>query len=219
MTQAIVCCNQEGLVLGTDSLVLRELEGGQVERLIERKLFTIGSHAAVVSAGAAVGVELSAQLSHWLERRGLMDWDDMLALSRDFLAEGYARHLRASHTRLEARSAEYRHLCFIIGGYSGRAPSPYEAILLQSEAGELPFQETRLGRVFTLPRRTALEGRIARQIIEGLELRALAETCRASLEGIAERNPEAIAAPFQIALVTASGVEFLEEGQSVGTAE
>ncbi len=214
MTQAIVCCNSEGLVLATDSVAVEELADGQVERRADRRLFSLGGRAAIVSAGAAAGVDLAGQLSQWLEPRGRMDLDDVLALGRDFLAQGYARYLRTKQVWLEEHPAACRHLYFIIGGYSADpASAPYEAILLQSEAGELPFQETHLGRVFTLPRRVALEGRMTRQIAEGAGLRALAESCRAGLEGVAERNPESVGGPFHMALVTAAGVEFLEEPQ------
>lgn len=210
MTQAIYCSNREGLVLASDSLMLRELEGGQVERLTARKLFALGPRAAVLTAGAPVGAEMAAQLAQWLQPRHLEDFGDLLALGRDFLAEGYARHLRGGHGRHGA-IAENRHLYFILAGYEGRGPSPYAAVLLESEAGALPFKESRLGRVFTVPRRLVQEGRIARQVAEGAGLHELAESCLAGLEHTAERNPESVGGPFHVAMITERGVQFLEE--------
>jgi len=209
MTQAICCCNREGLVLASDSLMLRELDGGRVERLTVRTLFALGPRAVVLTAGAPVGAEMVAQLAQWLQPRRLEDFEDLLALSRDFLAESYARHLRTGHGRHGAAS-ENRHLYFILAGYEGRQPMPFAAVLLESEAGELPFKETRLGRVFTLPRRMVQEGHITRQIAEGVGLRELATSCRLALEHAAERNPEAIGGPFHVAMITQRGVEFLE---------
>lgn len=214
MTQAIVCSSDEGLVLATDSLALHELEGGQVQKLTERKLYALGARAAILAAGAAAGARLSAGLSQWLEGRNLIDVADVMAVSRDFLAEGYVRYLREAH---EGHCPAPRHLSFVIGGFSAdHASSPYQAVLLHSEAGELPFTETRLGRVFALPRRLIFEARTTRQIAEGIGLLRLAEVARAELEGAAERNPQSVGGPFHVALVTAAGVQFLQEATDAG---
>jgi hypothetical protein len=208
MTQAIYCSNREGLVLASDSLILREGDGGRVERLTARRVFALGPRAVVLTAGAPVGAEMAAQLAQWLQPRRLEDFGDLLSLSRDFLAEGYARFLRAGHGR--RGGSPDRHLYFIVAGYEGQQPFPYSAVLLESEGGELPFKESRLGRVFTLPRRLVQEGHITRQIAEGAGLRELAASCRLALEHAAERNPEAVGGPFHVAMITQRGVEFLE---------
>ena len=112
-------------------------------------------------------------------------------------------------------AAEAVHLTFPetqIGGYLGdHATTEGHVRLLRSEAGELPFEETPLGRVFSLPRRLALEGRIMRQIAEGASLQSLTESCLQGLAGVAERNPESVAGPYQAAVATATGVRFVEE--------
>lgn len=219
MTQAIVCYNREGLALASDSLILQELDGGQVERLTERKLFPLGQRAAVLSVGAAIGARLSAELSQWLTPRRLEDFEDILTLSRDFLAQGFARFLRTHQAWAEENPA-CRQLYFIIAGYSTQpASAAPRAVMLQSEAGELPFQEVRLGRVFTLPRRLALEGRVTRQIAEGVPLRTLAESCLAGLASVAKRNAESVGGPFHVALITQSGIEFLEKDAGGGDGE
>ena len=212
MTQAIVCHNGHGLVLASDSSVLHEEQGGRVEHRAEQRLYALGSHAAILCAGGMAGVELSARLAQWMQSRDSLEFDDVLAVGRDFLAGGYARYLRTNHGRTEGQPAANRHLYFIIGGYApSRTEAPYQAVLLQSEAGELPFQETRLGYVFTLPRRLSLEERITRQIAEGASLRGLARSCRAALVSLAQRNPESMAAPFQVAMLTAEGIAFLDD--------
>ena len=212
MTQAIVCRNREGLVLATDSCALRELENGRVERLTERKLFALSRYAAVLAVDAQLGVDLAEELQAWLRPRNLADMTDVLAVSQDFLAEGYARYQHAARGRPPGDRTVLRHLYFIIGGYSpaGVSSGP-QAILLDSEAGELPFKETQLGSVFALPRRLVFEGRVTRQIAEGISLRRLAEISRAELQNAAERNPEAVGGPFHVAMVTAAGLEFLED--------
>ncbi len=207
MAQAIVCYNHEGLVLATDSLVLQEMPGGQVVRLTEHKLFTLGRHAVLLTDGAAVGVDLGRKLAAWVEARRLVDTADVLAVSRDFISEGYARFLRL-HPDPEGLP---RHLYFILGGCSEAcAPHP-QGWLLHSEAGQLPFEETELGRVFTLPRRLALEGRVTRQIAEGASLQQLVELCQTGLQSVAERNPESVAGPYEVAIVTEEGVRLLDE--------
>ncbi len=211
MTQAIYCCNREGLVLASDSLVLRELDGGQVERLTAQRLFAVGPRVVLLTAGAPVGAEMAAQLAEWLQPRRLEEFSDLVVLGRDFLAGRYARHTREGQRRPAAATPGDRHLYFVIAGFQEGASPPYEAVLLQSEGGALPFRESRLGRVFTLPRRMVQEGHITRQIAEGASLRELAESCRAALEHAAERNPEAVGGPFQVAMVMERGVQFLEE--------
>jgi hypothetical protein len=211
MAQAIVCYNHEGLVLATDSLEWCEWEGGRVEKLTERRLFALGTSAAILTAGAPVGIQLCQELSDWLQARRLSDLDDVLAVSRDFLSEGYARYLRAVQAEGEGAPLAPRQLCFVIGGYSGRSEAPCVAVLLRSQAGELPLEQMRLGRVFTLPRRLALEARMRRQIAEGAHLSGLVESCRAGLAALAERNPECVGGSFLVATVSPAGVEILEE--------
>jgi hypothetical protein len=211
MTQAIVCRNREGLVLATDSCVLHELDGGRVERLVECSLFALGTHAAMLTAGAHLGVDLGQQLQDWLLPRDLEDFGDVLAISREFLAEGYTRYLRGARGELAGSHEVPRYLYFIIGGYSpGDSASPTEAVLLYSEAGELPFGETRLGSVFALPRRLLFESRLTRRIAEGASLRSLAEISEAELQSVAERKPEAVGGPFHLAMVMQTGVEIIE---------
>lgn len=212
MAQAIVCYNHEGLVLATDSVEWCEWEGGRLEKLTERRLFALGTSAAILTAGAPVGIQLCQELSDWLQARRLSDLDDVLTVSRDFLSEGYARYLRQVHSEAEGGPVVPRQLCFVIGGYSGRSEAPCVAVLLRSQAGELPLEQMRLGRVFTLPRRLALESRMRRQIAEGADLRGLAESCQAGLAALAKRNPECVGGSFVLATVSAAGVQILEEG-------
>lgn len=206
--QAIICCTDEGLVMASDSLSVDEHDGAQATM---QKVYPLGMHAAILTSGAAIGVQLSRDLSQWLQARQLEDFDDTVAVSRDFLAQGYAHHLRARHGRSGQHAPAERHLYFAIGGYSGQqASSPYLAILLHSEAGDLPFQEMRLPRVFTLPRKVVFEGRVTRQIAEGIGLRPLATVCLEALAGMAERKPEAVGGPFDVAIVRSSGTELVE---------
>ncbi len=211
MAQAIVCSSREGLILATDSLVLRELEGGQVERLTVRQLYPLGPRAAILSRGEAeIGLDLAVLLSEWLAPRQLQDLGDILALSRDFLSERYARHLKGLRGSSAGRYPAARHLHYIVGGLAPGASA--QAILLHSEAGELPFRELQLGPAFSLPRRAVLEGHLARQIAEGAGVRELAQSCRAALQSAAGRNPEVVGGPFLVAMITAAGLELLGEG-------
>lgn len=208
MAQAIVCYNREGLIVAADSLILQEGPGGQVTRWTGRRLFALGARAVLLAAGAPVAAELGAELASWLQARGLVELEDVAAVSRDFMSEGYARHLRG----IASTEAAPRHLHFVIAGCTGEcAPEESRVLLLQSEAGELPFQELRPGRVFALPRRLALERRIGRQIAEGAALEGLAASCLQGLADVAARNPESVAGPYQAAMVTAAGVRFLDE--------
>lgn len=208
MTQAIVCYDQNGLVLATDSLTVQELEGGRVAKTIEPHLFPLGQHTAILAAGDAPSAQLCAQLAQWLPSRHLADVEDVLAVSRDFLAEGlarYAREQRRNKRRLP------RHLCFIIGSYSPGRSTPGDAVLLQSTAAEVPFKEMHLGHVFTWPRRLVLEGRITRRLAEGESLRDVGRYCLAALEEVAARHPGAVGGPFQALLVSGNGVQSLDK--------
>lgn len=207
MAQAIICHNDQGLVLATDSLALGESPlDAAAERATAGRLFPLGERAAILNAGAPVGAELCAELAQWLTVRGLTALEDILAVGRDFMAEAFSRYLRA-----QGHDQGNGHLHFLIGGYLGRASAPFQAILWHTEAGELPLRETQLGRVFTLPRRLVFEGRLTRQIAEGAGLWALAKHCQTELMSMAERNPVAVGGPLQFAIITASETRFLNE--------
>ncbi|MGQ9684464.1 MAG: hypothetical protein ACUVX9_18205, partial [Anaerolineae bacterium] len=207
MTLAMVCQNDNGLLLASDSQVLRERDDGHMERATVRRVYGLGTHAGAIAFGDVLAVELCAQLAQWLQARNALDQDDTLAISREFLAAGLTQHLRE---QAEKGQPAPRHLAFVIGGCSPGGAGSCRAVLLRSEGGELPFQEAELGRVFTLPRRLVLEGRIMRRLAEGASLSELAVYCRLALQEAAVRNHESVGGPFDLLLVTPEGVRAAE---------
>lgn len=202
MTLAIVCQNHEGLLLASDSRTQRELGGGRVEWTSMRHVYALGPYAGAIAFGGVLAVELCAQLAQWQQARSALELDDTLAVSREFLAAGLTQYVRE---QVYNGHPAPPHLAFIVGGCSPAGAGACHAVLLQSEAGELPFREAELGRAFTLPRRLVLEGRLTRRLAEGASLADLALYCRAVLEEVAARNQESVGGPFDVLLVTPDG--------------
>lgn len=202
MTQALAGFNEHGMVLATDSRASRFDAAGRAEHFAVKKLLPLGSHAAILSGGAGVGVALAQALRREIgRRRGLEHPDDMADFALSFLSQGYQHHLQRHGPEPEG----FRRLYFILAGYSeDKAPPGFSLYLLGSEENELPLRNIPTGNLVVMPRNLGLEMRLSQALNRGTTLPELLDLSKSFLEKMAEAEAE-VGPPFYFATITAAG--------------
>lgn len=204
MTQELYVANAEGAVLVSDSLVVRELEDGRREWHSMRKLFALGRGAAIVSGGAAVGIQLSRELAAATRSRAPQEIEALLDLAPAFLNRRYQEYLLPRREWFAAHPEAPQRLYFLIAGWSERRSAPL-ALLLGSERVGMALQPLPAGAVVAMPRRLMLEVQLA-QLAGRSTLKELADYCMAQLARLAAREPENVGGPFDGVIIRAAGM-------------
>ncbi|NPV28454.1 MAG: hypothetical protein HPY58_02130 [Firmicutes bacterium] len=210
MSQQILGTAEDRVLLASDSRVMAWEESGAVARGQVRKLYQLGSHAFICSAGLAVGVDLSQALQREIRAAGVTDFMEIKVMAREFLNREYRRFLLENSRWFQENPEAPRLLYFTLAGYSERLKKCL-ACVLESKDLALPFTEIDIGPVLTMPRVLKVEARFAHLWSDPSQpLEDLAHFCLQALEKIASRD-ERVGAPFQVAAVTARGVEFFAD--------
>jgi 20S proteasome alpha/beta subunit len=84
MTQVIACSTHQGIVVATDSRATWFDQAGEMKHFSIKKLLRLGSHSAMVSAGAGIGVEMSLAFQNFLQRQGAEAIDDIANMALFF---------------------------------------------------------------------------------------------------------------------------------------
>ncbi len=199
MTQALAGYNENGIVLATDSRATVYNREGEQEFLSVEKLYPIGRRMAVLSGGAGVSVSLSLALRHQLIRReGLLDMDEIVAFSLDFLSRGYEIHLDKHGPARQGLGRIY----FILAGVFPEAPPPgYRLFLMGSEENTVPLRRMGAGNVVVMPRNMGMEIRLSRALAQNGPLEEILTMSRDFLEKTA-KSQDVVGPPFFFATLT-----------------
>ncbi|MBC7105407.1 MAG: hypothetical protein H5T97_05680 [Firmicutes bacterium] len=205
MSQFVLCHDAGGALLASDGRITRLGPAGEeVAAFSGPKIFPLGSHAVISSAGPAAGLVLCRRLSEMAPACGVPEFTRLYRLAVAYLTDGYYRFVSAHRARLLALPEEYRFVCFLLAGY---APE-HRAVrvhLLESRNLELPFTEPAVGPVLTLPRVLSLEAALVRRWRDPRrDPAALAEFVCGRLARLARDNPR-LGPPYLCALVGPEG--------------
>lgn len=204
MTQEIFYACEEGAVLVSDSLVIREREDGRRERLSRRKLFALGQQSAIVSGGAAIGIELSRELARTVQGHGVTDIDRIIAFAPGFLNTRYQAFLEQTKEWFEAHPNAYQRLYFLIAGWSN-SRTAICTLMLGSERIDVPLEEFPISYILTMPRRLVLEMQLVK-MAQTADLEEVADYCMKQLQLLAEKDPETVEGPFDGVIITPYGM-------------
>jgi hypothetical protein len=204
MTQEIFCAHADGAVLLSDSLLIHEDEAGARRRLSQRKLFALGHRAAIVSGGAAIGIDLSRALAAAVAERQSDDVADIIAFAPAFLNAGYAAFLERARHWFAAHPDAYQRLYILIAGCPAGGP-PAQTLLLGSESIDTPLTSLPIRAVLTMPRRLMLEIQLAK-LAQTATLPELADHCLRQMALLAEKDSATVAGPFDGVILSAQGL-------------
>jgi hypothetical protein len=214
MTQVLAALHRGGIAVATDSRAIRCDAKGTARILTVNKLFPLGTHAFVLSAGAGIGLPLSRGLQAFIQGPKAYLAEEILTLARPFLTHHYREFLSLGGGR--PREDPLGRLFFLLGAKQcAHIGCPFRMILLASEGGLLPFEEHEVRHCLTIPRSLGAESRLHRMC---LSLTALGEILKFAEDFLMRRarEDEGVGPPFRWALLTGEG---LRTGQWIGKAQ
>ena len=212
MTQILSGICPEGIMVATDSMATSFDEDGKANHFTVDKLFSIGSHAFIVSGGMGISVELSMQFKRYAEERKLIGIEEITSGVGPYLSEQYREVLRHG-TGHKVTNEELDRIYFVVGGYSFRSQEePYQLALWGSDAGQLPLQRIQIGPCLAVPRTMSGEMKLFQMCKSNCQLSELIEFAEAFLQKQSEVNPQ-IGPPFRVGKITASGFTRLDRDQ------
>ncbi|MEE9120424.1 MAG: hypothetical protein V3U56_03955 [Syntrophobacteria bacterium] len=209
MTQILSGICSEGIMVATDSMATSFDEDGKEHYFPVDKLFSVGSHAFIVSGGMGISVELSVRFKRYAEERQLLGIEEIKAAVGPYISDQYREVLRDGSGRTVI-NGELDRIYFVVGGYSFRSQEkPYQLALWGSEAGQLPLQRIQIGPSLAVPRTMSGEMRLFQMCQRNCQLPELVEFAEEFLQKQSEVNPQ-IGPPFRLGTVAASGFTRLE---------
>jgi hypothetical protein len=215
MTQILSGICSEGIMVATDSTATTFDGDGKERQFTIGKLFSIGSHAFVVSGGMGISVELSRRFKQFAEKRQLVGIEKINGAAGAYLSDQFRQAMgRIGQTGV--MEGQIDRIYFLVGGYSFRSrEDPYQLALWGSEEGQLPLQRIQIGKSVAIPRTLAGETRLFRMCQENSSLRDLINFAREFLQQQAKTNPQ-IGPPFWFGTVTPKGFERFEHNYGQG---
>jgi len=215
MTQILSGICSEGIMVATDSMATTFDADGKERQFTIDKLFSIGSHAFVVSGGMGISVELSRRFKQYAEKRQLVGIEKIIGAAGAYLSDQFRQSMgRIDQVRMVER--HFDRIYFLMGGYSFRSQEdPYQLALWGSEEAQLPLQRIHISNSVVMPRSLAGETRLFRMCQENSSLTDLINFAREFLQKQGEINPQ-IGPPFWFGTVTPKGFERFEHTYGQG---
>jgi len=167
----------------------------------------LGRRTAIVSGGAAIGIDLSRELAQSVAARRLETVEEIIALAPAFLGERYAAFLETARPWFCAHPSAYQRLYFLIAGCPAGGP-PVQSLLLGSERIDAPLRPVPAGALVTMPRLLMLEVQLAR-LAQQVSLAELADYCLRQLALLAEKESDTVGGPFDGVIIDARGLRRL----------
>ena len=162
MTQIIACSTREGIVLATDSRATWFDEAREMRHFNLKKLLRLGSHSAMLSAGAGIAVEMSLTFQNFLQRQGAETIDDIIAMALSFFTDQYGKWLEQRGMRhssfptadkADEASVPLIEVYLILAGYSLKdRAQPYVLHLFSGEGERVSIKPVSTSQIIVVPR-------------------------------------------------------------------
>jgi hypothetical protein len=226
MTQVIACSTHEGIVLATDSRATWFARAGEMRHFSLKKLLRLGSHSAMLNAGAGIGVEMSLAFQNFLQRQGAEVIDDIVNMALFFFTDQYGQWLSQrglqhpfSPPTPDGESEEalpLNEVYFILAGYSFRdRVQPYHLHLFSSEGEKISIKAFQTSQIIVVPRSLSMERRLEAQRGSGSSLDQLLTLCKSFLKKRSAEGEE-VGPPFYFATISPFGYKEVVEEEIKG---
>jgi 20S proteasome alpha/beta subunit len=223
MTQIIACTNSDGIVLATDSVATRFDSSGRRSHFTLKKLLRLGSHAAMVSAGAGIGGELGVSFQRFIRERSAAGIEEILGLAVPFLTDEYGKYLtrRSFHAHPDEamqsegpeEAAPLTGIYLIVAGYSFKdRHQPYRLQLLGNDEEGQCIRAYPAAPILVIPRSLSMERRLKAQHDGRVSHDQLLSLIESFLRKRSTEEEE-VGPPFHFATITPAGVREVTKGE------
>jgi hypothetical protein len=203
MSQLIACQNTNGIVLATDGKAVDFDPRGKMIDLEVQRLLQISQHTAILTGGAADGVEMCHALRNFLQEEGLDDIQEVYGASLSFLSTEFERFMRK---RCEILPVDpIHHVYFILAGYTAKDPQrPFRLYLLWTKKKLPQLDGDEISFAYTAPRIMGLEYKLNQLCRGNAPLDRILPEIKKSMEKLSKTQEE-IGPPFSYAFITKDG--------------
>ena len=203
MSQLIVCQNVHGIVLTTDGKAVDFDPSGKMIELTIDRLVQLSKQAAILTGGAADGVEMCHALRNFLKEEGLDDIQEVYGATLPFLSTEFERFMRK---RCEILPVDpIHHVYFVLGGYTAKdTQRPFRLYLLWTKKKLPQLDGDEISFAYTAPRIMGLEYKLNQLAKENAPLDNILSEIKKGMEKVAKTQEE-IGPPFSYAIITKEG--------------
>ena len=204
MSQVIVAQNVHGIVLAAENRAVQLDERGQEVALQVHRLLPLTSHAALVSVGAAEGIEMGNALKAFIQGENLYDVQDLYRATLAFLSTEYERFMEKKCELLPIDPIHQ--VSFILGGKTEKDQRmPFRLYFLWTKKKLPQLDGDEISYAFSLPRRMGLEFQLNKLCKENASLKQILDKVKEGMERLKEKGE--IAPSISFATITRDGYQ------------
>jgi hypothetical protein len=182
-------------------------EKGKEISLQVNRLLPLSSHCALLTAGAAEGVEMGNALKQFVQGEKLNDVQELYGAAIAFLSTEYDRFMRKKCELLPVDPIHQ--VSFILAGKTEKDQvMPFRLYFLWTKKKLPQLDGDEISNAFSLPRRMGLEFQLNKMCKENASLKEIAEKTREGMDRLREKGE--IDSPLSYATITREGFQLLK---------
>ena len=206
MGQMIASQDVHGIVLAAENIAVQLDDAGQEIPFLMNRLLPLTSHAALMTAGAAEGVEMGKALKIFIEGEKVNDVQELYGATLAFLSTEYERFMRKKCEMLPIDPIHQ--VSFILAGRTGKdAARPFRLYFLWTKKKLPQLDGDEISHAFSIPRRMGLEFHLNTLCKENAPLREIADRMKEGIEKL--KGQGEIRFPVSYAMITQEGYQSL----------
>jgi hypothetical protein len=198
MSQIIVAKDIHGIILAAENRALQLDESGKEISLQVNRLLPLTSHCAILTAGAAEGIEMGNALKSFIQGEGLNDVEELYGASLAFLSTEYERFMRKKCELLPIDPIH--HVSFVLAGKTAKDQAmPFRLYFLWTKKKIPRLDGDEISHAFSLPRRMGLEFQLNKMCKENASLK---EILKKVMEGLRHLKSQGeVGSSFSFAMI------------------
>ncbi|MBP1700244.1 MAG: hypothetical protein H6Q41_5432 [Deltaproteobacteria bacterium] len=198
--------NVNGIVLAAENMALQLDDTGKEISFLMNRLLPLTSHAALMTAGAAEGVEMGKALKIFIEGEKVNDVQELYGATLAFLSTEYERFMRR---KCEILPIDPIHqVSFILAGRTEKDTArPFRLYFLWTKKKLPQLDGDEISHAFSIPRRMGLEFHLNTLCKENAPLREIADRMKEGIEKL--KGQGEIRFPVSYAMITQEGYQSL----------
>jgi hypothetical protein len=204
MSQIIVAQNRNGIVLAAENRAVQLDEKGEEILLQVNRLLPLTSHCALLTAGAAEGIEMGNALKQFIQGERIKDVQDLYGAALAFLSTEHERFMRRKCELLPIDPIHQ--VSFILAGKTEKdSAMPFRLYFLWTKKKLPQLDGDEISAAFSLPRRMGLEFQLNKICKEKGSLKEILDKAKEGMERLKERGE--VILPITYGMITAEGYQ------------